>query len=158
MALDDLNPTLEEVGSHLRVRTKTRMGEEIGTFNAETRPTADQVTPLLARGARAVASHIGTEICEGGDAEKQAELYGDSRDAAALKVAMRIERSYFAEQVGSGKSPYKEMLDEYKEGIKTLIEAVAEHCGGGDGESVGGAGLLPEGSFPPAADTEQVQW
>jgi hypothetical protein len=158
MALADLTPTLAEVGSHIRVRTKDSNGNELGTFNADTRPTDDQITPLLVKGARAIASHIGTEICEGDDEERQEELYGDAKDFAALRVAMRIERSYFAEQVGSGKSPYKEMLDEYKEGIATLIEAVAEHCSGGDGESIGGPGPMPQAGFPPASGIAGMQW
>lgn len=151
-------PTVDEVAAHIPARTKDTDGNEVGTFTGDTRPTAEQVIEQIPNGVRKVASHIGLSICEGGDAEKQQSLYDDARDAAALFVATRIERRYFPEQVGSGRSPYKEMLDDYKDGIKVLIEAVAEHCGGGGGESVGGTGPLPSSSFPCPSDWAGAVW
>lgn len=155
---EPMRPTVKDVAAHLRARTKDTMGNEVGTFNDDTRPTAAQVEELIPKGLRRVTSHIGVTICEGDDADKQAMLYGDARDLAALATALRIEREYFPEQVGTGRSPYAEMLVEYKDSVKTLIEAVSEHCGGGDGESVGGIGPMPAYGFPEASGIGSRIW
>lgn len=158
MAVEDFTPEVDEVAAHLRARTKDDVGNEVGTFNEDTRPTAEQVEELIPKGIRRVSSHIGVEICEGDDAKRQAALYEDAQDLAALATALRIERSYFPEQVGSDRSPYDQILEEYKEGIKTLIEAVAEHCGGGDGESIGGSAAGPDYSFPEETGVGNEDW
>ena len=145
-------PTLDEIASHLRARLEDTNGNYLDTFTEDTIPSAAQVEEMRPAGVRKVASHVGVTICAGDSEETQLSLYGDARDLAALYIAMRIERSYFPAQVGSGRSPYKEMREEYDEAKATLIEAVGEHCGGGDGESVGGdAGSgAPAYSFPEA--------
>lgn len=144
MAISDLTPNVAEVAAHLRVRTKDAHGQEVGTFNADTRPTADQVEALIATGVRRVAARVGQSICEGGDVVKQAELYADARDLAALRVALQIELSYFAEQVGSSRSPYEQLKALYDESIESLRSAIAAHCGG----PAGGAIPRPAHSFP----------
>lgn len=151
-------PTVDDVATHLRARTKSKMGGEIGTFDGSTRPTAEQVLERTPKGVRKVASAIGLMICEGGDPETQQSLCDDARDLAALFVATRIEREYFPEQVGTGRSPYKEMLEDFKDGMKVLREAVAEHCGGGGGESVGGSGAMPSYSFPAPTCIGNENW
>lgn len=153
---DNYVPIVQEVANHLRARTKDQFDER-GTFTGETRPTEEQVIERIPAGVRKVASHIGIKICEGIDEDTRQSLTDDARDLAALFVATRIEREYYPEQIGSGRSPYKEMVDEYNDGIKTLTEAVAEHCGGGDGASVGGSGPLPSSSFPcPSGIGEEI--
>lgn len=149
MALSDFTPSVEDVASHMRGRLNDQFDNEFDTFTAESNPPLKWVEGELARGARRVASHIGTAICNGGDAARQAELYADAKDLAALAIAVKAERSFFPDQMQSEISPYKAMLAEYKESIATLIEAVAEHCGGGGGESVGGTGPMPSSNFPP---------
>ena len=39
----DIMPSVADVGALLRVRTKDINGEEVGTFNDDTRPTSAQV-------------------------------------------------------------------------------------------------------------------
>lgn len=152
-------PTCAEVALHMMARLEDELGNETGEeFTDETNPTKRQIEALIPKGVRKVASRIGTTICEGGDPDKQRELYADARDLAALATAIRAERSYFPEQVGSERSPYKQMLDEWKEGMEALTEAVSEHCGGGDGLSVGGGAAGPVSSFPEPSDWQGVQW
>jgi|GEM_PF-1983878 len=151
-------PTVDDVAAHLRARTKGKMGDEVGTFDGSTRPTAQQVLERIPKGVRKVATGIGLTICEGSDPDTQQSLYDDARDLAALFVATRIEREYFPEQVGTGRSPYKEMLEDFKDGMKVLLEAVSEHCGGGDGESVGGSGAMPSASFPAPSGIGSECW
>lgn len=158
MALSDFTPTTAEVAAHMRARLKDDNGNYNDDFTAETRPTKATIESWLPWGARRIASHIGTTICEGKDAERQAELYADAKDAAALRIAIRAERSFFPEQLQSERSPYKAMVDELVDEVKTLIESVAEHCGGGGGESVGGPGPLPSSSFPAPSGVGGGVW
>lgn len=158
MALSDFTPTPADVAAHMRARLSDKHDNEYEEFTATTRPTLAQITALCPTGARRVASHIGVSICEGGDTERQAELYTDAKDAAALAVAILAERSFFSEQLQSELSPYKAMREEWKEVKETLVEAVAEHCGGGDGESVGGTGPMPSSNFPPASGIGCEVW
>jgi hypothetical protein len=158
MALEDFTPTLADVAVHMRARLKDKLDNRLENFTADTNPTLKQIEALISKGVRKVAAKIGIEICEGGDTDRQAALYEDARDLAALGVAIVAERSYYPEQVGTERSPYKPMLEEYRENAKTLVEAVAEHCGGGDGESVGGTGPLPSASFPCPSDWAGTTW
>jgi hypothetical protein len=164
MAVEDFTPTPEEVAVHMRARlkdsfgSKNEDGEPLENFSADTKPTLKQVEAMILRGVRKVSSKIGVAICEGGDTDKQVALYEDAKDLAALGIALVAERSYYPEQVGTEQSPYKAMLDEYRESAKTLVEAIAEHCGGGGGDSVGGGGVLPRSNFPCPSGIGQEIW
>lgn len=150
-------PTVQDVANFIPARTKNEYGKQAGTFTAETNPTEQEVIQKIPSAVRRIASHIGIQIVIEGDAETQQSLIDEARELVALLVALRIERGYKPEQVGSDRSPYKEMLDDYKEGLETLIESVSEHTGGGGGESVGGVGPLPAASFPcPSGIGSQV--
>ncbi len=142
----------------MRARLKDENGNVFEDFSADTQPRKAMIEEWLSWGARRIASHIGVEICDGGNLERQAELYLDAKDAAAIKIAIKAERSYFPEQLKSERSPYKELLAEWEEAKETLIEAVSEHCGGGGGESVGGSGPLPASQFPPPSGLGEACW
>lgn len=151
---DAFTPTVEEVAAYMRARLKGEFGR-VETFNEETTPTREQIEELIPQAVRKVATRIGGSICE---CDEQEDLYIDARGLAALRTAMIAERSFFPEQVGSGRSPYPQMEDEWKEGIKVLVEAIAEHCGGGGGEAVGGEGAMPSGSFPCPSGIGTQDW
>jgi hypothetical protein len=154
--LRTFTPTVAEVAAHLRARTKDSNGNEVGTFNADTRPTDAQVRELIPKGVRRVAAKVGSEICEGNSAERQAELYEDARDLAAIATAMRIERSYFPEQIGTERSPYNALRDEYKESAEQLAVAVGEHCPGSEAEA--GQSGMPVSDFPCPSGIGEVIW
>lgn len=142
----DWRPSLPEVGALLRSRTRGGVaegGQTLGTFTAETTPTADEVESLISYATSSVASRIGLSPCT--DA-----LTARARGMAALYTAMLVELSYFPEQIGSDRSPYEKYKELYDEGMEALTEAIAEDCGGGgDGLSVDGdTAPLPAGSFP----------
>ena len=141
----DWRPTLVEVGALLRSRTRGGVnegGKELGTFTAETTPTADEVESLISYATSSVASRIGLSPCT-------KALTSRARGMAALYTAMLVELSYFPEQVGSDRSPYEKYKELYDEGMEALTEAISEDCdGGGDGLSVGGAGPMPSSNFP----------
>jgi len=157
MALEDLTPEPKDVAGYLRQRLQDELGRRLSEFTADTEPSLKEVEELIPKGVSRVASKIGDEICEGGDPEKQDALYGDARDLAALATAIIAERSFWPQQIGTDKSPHDAMVAEFKEDSKTLIEAVAEHCGGGGGESVGGSSAGPSYKFPcPSGFAEEI--
>jgi hypothetical protein len=151
-------PSVDEVAAYIPARTKTAGGQELGTFQPEdasqgnrTRPTSEQVEALIPTGVRKVADKVGARICPSVDDETREWLEGSAKDLSALATALTIELRYFPEQVGSGQSPYKDLLAQWESGIVTLQEAISERCGGGGGESVGGSGPMPVSSFPCAS-------
>lgn len=84
-------PTVDEVATLLRARTKPVDGQElIGTFTANTRPTAAQVEALIDGMSDDITSAFVNEIPEGS--------YADVRRAITLRTAQFIEISYFPEQ------------------------------------------------------------
>jgi hypothetical protein len=131
----DWLPSPDDVGAEIRSRTKDGGNNELGTFSPTTRPTRDQLYPLV----DAVVARI-TRRC----GRVPEDLYDDARRVAALGVAIKVERTYFPEQVASGNSPYPEMLAEYKEELAELIES----CKNDDGDpSTDDTQLLPIHSF-----------
>lgn len=131
-------PSLAEVAALLRTRTKDNMGTELGTFTADTRPTAAEVEQLTSLATAHVASRVGLEPC-------RTALESRARGLAALYTAMLIELSYFPEQVGTDVSPYNQYRDLFDDGIKALITDVAETCGGVP--EAGESGALPVFDF-----------
>lgn len=109
--MPDWSPTVAQVGSLLRTRTKGPNMEYLGTFTTETVPTEDQVESLIPQAVGEVEARTG-EIPE--------SLESRAGNVAALYAAMLVELSYFPEQVGSDVSPYdqlKELFDGAMEGL-----------------------------------------
>lgn len=134
-------PTVADVGALLHARTKDSSGNELGTFTANTRPTDTQVSELIDQAVDDVITAIGQSLTISPD------TYDTASKVAALGAAMLVELSFFPEQVGSGRSPYAQMLALYNtrlERLKLLVEAE-----GGDTPST--EWQIPAGSFggPP---------
>jgi hypothetical protein len=105
-----------------------------------------------------VADKVGATFPDGLDSETREWLEGSARDLSALATALTIELRYWPEQVGTGQSPYKELLAQWESAIVTLQEAVAERTGGGGGESVGGSGAMPSYGFPCPSGIGEERW
>lgn len=147
-------PSLPEVGALLPRRTKNDDGAYVNTFTSGTEPTGEQAESLITMATGHVASRVG----ETGDLCNPA-LTSRARSMAALYAAMLIELTLFPEQVGSNRSPYPQLKDLFDDGMKALIEGVAENCGeGGGGESVGGSGTLASAAFPEATPWGTASW
>jgi hypothetical protein len=122
-------PSIAEVASLLRARTKAIGGKEVGTFNTQTRPTADEVDNLIDEGIDEVLGKV--KVPEPGTAYE-----GRVRGAIALYAAILIELSYFPEQVGSAKSPVASYEKLYEKRIKSLIaESITGEVDGEGGAS-----------------------
>ncbi len=99
-------PSLDDVGAILRTRTKNSMGVELGTFDADTRPTDDQALILIGQAYDDVTALVDDDIPE--------KAWRDARSAIALRAAMLIELSYWPDQIPSGQSPYEQLRELYE--------------------------------------------
>lgn len=145
MPSTDYKPEVADVGALMRARTKTDSGSEPGTFNADTRPTGDEVeTQIIPRALSHVAARIGDDVP---DAE---ELRDQVKNLVALRAAMLIELSYLPEQARGDNSAYKNLKDLYDEELVLVAKAVKEYNEGGD-PGAEGESDLPSYDFPADA-------
>lgn len=125
MALPDpLRPSVEDVAALLRARTKDAEGREVGTFNDETRPNAEQVELHIDAALGLVSLRIPLTVPE--------QWQPAVATLVAYRAALRIEKSYFPEQVRTDRSAYDQLREEYLDDLRALEEALA-----GAGESGG---------------------
>jgi hypothetical protein len=122
--ISDYTPSVQQVADQIVSRTKDKYGAEVGTFNANTRPTDTQVERLITEHTGDVANVIGDTI--------PADLFEDAQTVVAERVAMAIELTYFPEQVNSDRSPYRQLKEEYEEDLSRLSKQVEVMAEGGD--------------------------
>lgn len=138
MPTSDWTPGVDNIGATLRARTKDSTGNEVGTFNAATRPTDAQVLDEIASGVSDVALVVGNDI--------PTSTWADAKMVATLATALRIELTYFPEQINTGRSPYPQLKQLFDDKIKQLQAAVTKAESGDDTDP--GAPLRPSFSFP----------
>lgn len=118
-------PTIDDVAALLRARTQTPAGGQVGTFDATTRPTGDEVTLLILQSSAYVAGVLGGSVPE--------RLYAWVRHLTALYTAVQIEEGYFPEQVATGRSPRAQLWERFMTELPSLLSAVEAFGGGGIG-------------------------
>lgn len=133
-----LRPSVEDVAALLRARTKDAEGREVGTFNDETRPTADQVETHIDAAMGLVALRLPDTV--------PLNLSQGVVSLVAYRAALRIEKSYFPEQVRSDRSPYEELRQEYVDDLQALMDALAS---AGDEGGFGVAGHRAHSEWTP---------
>lgn len=112
---DPLSPTVAQVASLIRSRTKDSNGNEVGTFNDETRPTDVQAAEAIANQVALLHAKVGTV---GPDCSGLAQM------VVAYGAAAEIEASYFAEQARRDMSPYPYLIARYEEYVTGLVACV----------------------------------
>lgn len=142
MPTSEWTPVVADVGAILRARTKDVDGNEVGTFNASTRPTEAQVNVLIGQSVGDIAIEVGEDI--------DAKWRPKAKELAALGTAMKIELGYFPEQVATDRSPYDRFKVLYDEGLARLEAAMEGGDVGAGGEVTGGYGFA-SASFPDIA-------
>jgi hypothetical protein len=130
---DPLRPSVDDVALLLRARTKDSEGREVGTFTEDTRPTADDVEAQIDAALGLVTVRLPATIPD--------RWQGAVSSLVAYRAALRIEKSYFPEQVHSDRSPYDELREEYNDDLTALLEALA---GAGDAGGFGKSGAASE--------------
>jgi hypothetical protein len=131
MVTDPLRPSVDQVASLIRARTKDAEGREVGTFNAETRPTDVQVEDHISAAVALLAPRWPTDLND--------SFYPAIQSLTAYRAAMQIEKSYFPEQVRSDRSAYDQLREEYQDDLAALMDALC--AGEGDGGSALGGPL-----------------
>jgi hypothetical protein len=134
-------PSITDVARLVMSRTKDKYGNEVGTFNSNTRPTNVQVSELITEMADRVTDVIGDEVPE--------QLWSDAASVVAERTAMEIELSYFPEQVNTNRSAYKDLKEQYEEDITRLGKQVQIVAEGGDLNAISTEpSNKPLGGFP----------
>jgi hypothetical protein len=143
-------PTVQDVANLLRARTKDDFGNESGTFTDKTRPTADDVERHIDVALALVSTRLPTVI--------NPELHDALAGVVTYRAALRVEKSYFPEQVQSERSAYDQLYQEYLDDLAALVEAA--NAGGSDALAGSDVGVIPVGSWTsighdcvPPADT-----
>lgn len=147
MPSSNYRPTVADVGAILRTRTKTATGDELGTFTADTRPTAVQVGLLIDQALGDVAIEVGEDIPEA--------LWPAAKRVVALGAAVQVELTFFPEQIQPGRSPYPQLLALYEGSagrpgaLARLVAALGELGPDGAGDVGPSQDNAPAFSFPP---------
>jgi hypothetical protein len=115
----EIRPSIDDVAGLLRARTKDSEGHELGTFTADTRPTDVEAQAQIDAAVGLMATHIP-------DPAFLPQAYWPAvRELTAYRAAMRIEKSYFPEQVRSDRSAYEQLRQEYIDDLQALTDALA---------------------------------
>jgi hypothetical protein len=131
------------VADHLQSRTRNKFGVMQKTFNANTTPTDEDVTRIIAIAGNKVADEIGDQVVE--------VVVDDAQALVAIRAAMIIETSFFSEQIASQRSPYTQLSEEYERELPRLLNAV--QSAQEDGEiNLAQVGNRASYSFPDASD------
>ena len=121
----DCLPSIDDVAALLRARTKDTNGNELGTFTDQTRPNAEQAQLQIDAAQALVLTRLPADI---------PARYGDAVAAlVAYRAALRIEKSYFPEQIASARSAYEQLYQEYTDDLQALLDALADAGDGGYG-------------------------
>jgi hypothetical protein len=94
-AFIDVTPTVAELGSLMRARTKDRFGNEVGTFNDDTRPTGEQAASMIDMAVNLMPLNIP------GLADQYVER---AKKAITLLAAVLVENSFYPEQADTDQS------------------------------------------------------
>jgi hypothetical protein len=142
----DYLPTVDGVAVLIRARTKDRFGNEVGTFNSDTRPTRTQAIEAI--------NHAGNIVMAALGEDPPSETAASAREMVKIRAAMTIELGYFPEQIEADQSPYDRLKDMYDEELERVIKAIDEIGGGGE-VGPGDTEKTPKWSFPEA---EEAVW
>lgn len=149
-------PGVGDVGALLTARTRDSNGREPGTFTATTRPTRDQVERLIEKSAQRVVVKLGDNTPE--------QLWEQIANVIALAAAMRVELSFFPDQITAGRSPYNELKGLRDEEFADLLVALEAYGAESGVEDPHAPALLPEFAFPsrtvraPGAEEKFPGW
>jgi hypothetical protein len=110
----DWTPEVADVGALLRARTKDTAGNEVGTFNEDTRPTGAQVETLITQAQADLVAELGSD-------DVSPRYLESAKRLVIIGAAMNVELSYFPEQVGTGRSPYDQLSDLYERRLKSFM-------------------------------------
>jgi hypothetical protein len=125
MPVSEYTPTVAEVGALVRARTVDAGGNETGTFSNTTRPSEAEVLNLINDCVQECYSFFGQDIPDSLGEEKNA-LRNSAKRCVSFGAAALVELSYFPEQVGTNRSPYKMYQERYEKGHKVIAKSISD--------------------------------
>jgi hypothetical protein len=140
-------PSVREIAAIMRARTKNANGDEVGTFDETTRPTAAEVEVEIENQSGFMSLIVGF-------APTISEVRTAAKNLTKLRTAMMLESSYWPEQIENGMSPFTSWQEQYRLDMIELKKIIDP---GGDGGLPGtepGVGF-PSYNFP---DPDLVGW
>lgn len=126
-------PTVDEVASYIRARTKVAGGGIAGTFTDQTNIKAAEVEPIIDQAVGLILSDLGGEPCTD-------KLQGQMKTVAAILAAMLVEQSLFPEQTTGVGNSFASLEKLYKPKMQSLADQVERECGTGGGGENGSEG------------------
>ena len=117
---DDIRPSIQDLGSLLRARTTDNNGNELGTFTADTRPTAAQADGLITFATDMVLLHAGENVPD--------RLRSRVRSVILLRAAQLVEATYYPEQANDDQqSAFALYGTMYEEALASLDAALQQN-------------------------------
>lgn len=133
---EEYKPTLDDLGALMRARTRNDLGDELGTFNEETRPTGDEAQSMIDQALDLVSPRLGGSVPD--------RLEGLARSIVTLRAAMLVEASYSPEGDGpETATAYSRFETQYQD----ALEAYDMAAGHDAGQSRRKAGTLRVGTY-----------
>jgi hypothetical protein len=128
MAIDpaDIQPALEGVGARIKGYTRDLDGNLLGTFTAETAPTAEEAQAEVLRAARYVAQEVGSPSVEWTE-----KLIESSRDAVAARAALLIASGSYGDGSATDETRVDQLGRIAREELKALKVASRDNRSGG---------------------------
>lgn len=146
---DEVNwrPTVQEVAVLVRARTVDKNGNEVGTFNNNTTPSAGQVDELIDQAVEDLYPIFKSTVIDAPvPPNASIEAYREAVAAlAATRTALLVEITHFGKEVASGNSPYKLMWADYRQQLLQVATMLGIVVPGLTPTTPGGASII-EGS------------
>lgn len=138
-------PTVSDVGAQIVSRTRDSVGNVLGTFSALTTPTDTQVRVLIDQATNEITAGLDTDLPQG--------AWKSVRQAIAVLAAMKVELSFFSDQVNTNRSIYPQLSDQYKSLLPQVEKAVVREE---EEERTGefGMAVRPSYDFPDSGGWE----
>lgn len=119
------NPTVADVGGLLRARTKIAGtgvggGTYAGTFTADTKPTATEVSAIILQAVGRIVGRVGDPLPD----IDGVDLPSAAKHLSTLLSAMLVELSYFPEEVRQDQSAYNQYKELFDEGWESFLTSI----------------------------------
>lgn len=153
-----VRPTVKEVASLIRARTRDANGKLIGTFtdDGKTTPSAVQVEEEIDQAMKEAYPVFGEDIPDAPGSDPDA-LRNAAKAVVAARAAALVERGYFQQEVTRGTSPYPQLQDDWEKGLKRVAKAISE-AGTGDQPGASDDWATAIGEFPSTPYVAGARW
>lgn len=151
MPLADHLPGVQQVSDLVRARTRDDLGEEVGVFTENTRPTAEAVERLIAAEGGLLALATGDlDSLQCPDVDAVREAFGQ---VVAKRVAAIIEASYRPDEVADGRT-VADFYDGERDADREALATAATTCRAWTPDAgASGGGMSPVHTFRPLPPT-----